>query len=107
VVRAAAGLADRPPDEARPFGAGRERFLWTFLAAVGTFLAGSVFAIGRGTYELLNEPRAETEYLVPFVGFLLAGQLSGDPLRSSGRAPVRDRRDNRRRDRPGAGRTVV
>ncbi|MBS1846163.1 MAG: cation diffusion facilitator family transporter [Actinobacteria bacterium] len=60
------GLADRPPDEGHPFGAGRERFLWTFVAAVGTFLAGSVFAIGWGTYELVHPSRAETEYLIPF-----------------------------------------
>jgi cation diffusion facilitator family transporter len=59
-------LADRPPDEGHPFGAGRERFLWTFVAAVGTFLAGSVFAIGWGIYELFTPPRAETNYLVPF-----------------------------------------
>jgi cation diffusion facilitator family transporter len=60
------GLADRPPDEAHPFGAGRERFLWTFVAAVGTFLAGSVFAIGWGIFELVHPGRAETEYLIPF-----------------------------------------
>jgi cation diffusion facilitator family transporter len=61
------GLADRPPDEGHPFGAGRERFLWTFVAAVGTFLAGSVFAIGWGIYELLRPPHGETEFLIPFV----------------------------------------
>jgi len=60
------GLADRPPDEAHPFGAGRERFLWTFVAAVGTFLAGSIFAIGWGIFELVHPGRAETEYLIPF-----------------------------------------
>lgn len=59
-------LADRPPDEGHPFGAGRERFLWTFVAAVGTFLAGSVFAIGWGIYELVKPPGGETNYLVPF-----------------------------------------
>jgi len=60
------GLSERPPDEGHPFGSGRERFLWTFVAAVGTFLAGAVFAIGWGVYELLRPPRAETEFLVPF-----------------------------------------
>lgn len=60
------GLADRPPDEGHPFGSGRERFLWTFVAAVGTFLAGAVFAIGWGVYELINPPRGETEFVIPF-----------------------------------------
>jgi cation diffusion facilitator family transporter len=59
-------LADRPPDPEHPFGSGRERFLWTFVAAVGTFLAGAVFAIGFGVYELVNPPGAETEFLIPF-----------------------------------------
>jgi cation diffusion facilitator family transporter len=60
------GLAERPPDEAHPFGSGRERFLWTFVAAVGTFLAGAVFAIGWGVYELVSTPRTETEFIIPF-----------------------------------------
>ncbi|HVX33348.1 MAG TPA: cation diffusion facilitator family transporter [Solirubrobacterales bacterium] len=60
------GLADRPPDEGHPFGAGRERFLWTFVAAVGTFLAGSVFAIGWGIYELVEPPGGGTEFVIPF-----------------------------------------
>jgi cation diffusion facilitator family transporter len=60
------GLADRPPDEGHPFGAGRERFLWTFVAAVGTFLAGSIFAIGWGAYELVDPPGGEAEFILPF-----------------------------------------
>jgi cation diffusion facilitator family transporter len=43
------GLSERPPDEAH------------------TFLAGSVFAIGWGIFELVHPGRAETEYLIPFV----------------------------------------
>jgi cation diffusion facilitator family transporter len=61
------GLSERPPDPEHPFGSGRERFLWTFVAAVGTFLAGAVFAIGWGIYELVNPPGKETEFVIPFV----------------------------------------
>jgi cation diffusion facilitator family transporter len=60
------GLADRPPDEAHPFGSGRERFLWTFVAAVGTFLAGAVFAIGWGVYDLTSGAGKETDVVIPF-----------------------------------------
>jgi cation diffusion facilitator family transporter len=60
------GLSERPPDPAHPFGSGRERFLWTFVAAVGTFLAGAIFAIGWGVYELVNPPGGETEFVIPF-----------------------------------------
>jgi cation diffusion facilitator family transporter len=66
------GLSERPPDEAHPFGSGRERFLWTFVAAVGTFLAGAVFAIGWGIYELLGPARGETEFLLPFAVLALS-----------------------------------
>ena len=47
-------LGQRPPTPDRPFGHGQERYLWTFMAAVGMFLAGAIFAIGFGTYELLK-----------------------------------------------------
>jgi cation diffusion facilitator family transporter len=60
------GLSERPPDDNHPFGSGRERFLWTFIAAVGTFLAGAVFAIGWGVYELVNPPSGETSFVLPF-----------------------------------------
>jgi cation diffusion facilitator family transporter len=66
------GLSKREPTPSRPFGSGQERFLWTFVAAVGMFLAGSIFAIGYGTYELLAGPEKETDYLVPFVVLGLA-----------------------------------
>jgi cation diffusion facilitator family transporter len=59
-------LSERPPDPEHPFGSGRERFLWTFVAAVGTFLAGAVFAIGWGVLELLDPPAKQTEFLLPF-----------------------------------------
>jgi cation diffusion facilitator family transporter len=47
-------LGGRQPTEDQPFGYGHERFLWTFMAAVGMFLAGAVFAIGYGVIELLK-----------------------------------------------------
>lgn len=46
-------LAEREPTPDQPFGYGRMRFLWTFLAAVAMFLAGAVFAIGYGVHQLL------------------------------------------------------
>ena len=53
-------LGKREPTADRPFGYGQERYLWTFMAAVGMFLAGSIFAIGFGAYELLRG-EGETE----------------------------------------------
>src|SRR5919202_3092036 len=47
-------LSGRRPTEAQPFGYGHQRFLWTFMAAIGMFLAGAVFAIGYGVLQLLS-----------------------------------------------------
>ena len=58
--RSGGALGKREPTAARPFGYGQERYLWTFMTAVGMFLAGSIFAIGFGAYELLRG-EGETE----------------------------------------------
>lgn len=47
-------LGEREPDAKHPFGHGKERFFWSFLAAVLIFLAGAVFSIGQGVLELLR-----------------------------------------------------
>jgi cation diffusion facilitator family transporter len=51
-------LADREPTPEQPFGYGRLRFLWTFMAAVAMFLAGAIFAIGYGVYQLTSSPES-------------------------------------------------
>jgi cation diffusion facilitator family transporter len=45
-------LGRRPPDDEHPFGHGKERFFWAFVAAVWIFLAGAVFSIGEGVLAL-------------------------------------------------------
>jgi cation diffusion facilitator family transporter len=47
-------VADRDPTPDQPFGYGRVRFLWTFIAALLMFLAGAFFAIGYGVFELIH-----------------------------------------------------
>src|SRR5919204_442097 len=64
-------LSSREPREDRPFGHGQERFLWTFVAAVGMFLAGAVFAIGFGVYELLSQEKP-TGYGVAYATLAIA-----------------------------------
>jgi cation diffusion facilitator family transporter len=44
----------RRPDREHPFGHGKERFFWSFLAAVLIFLAGAVFSAGQGILELMR-----------------------------------------------------
>lgn len=83
------GLSKREPTPSRPFGSGQERFLWTFVAAVGMFLAGSIFAIGYGAYELLKGPERESDYVIPFV-------VLGIALLAEGSSWLRAMRQTRR-----------
>jgi cation diffusion facilitator family transporter len=67
--------SDRPADERHPFGYGRERYFWTFLAAVGIFVGGGVFSVMQGFEELRNPSHSSGHYLLTYavlaVSFLL------------------------------------
>jgi cation diffusion facilitator family transporter len=69
-------LGSREPTPEQPFGYGRMRFLWTFMAAIATFLAGAVFAIGYGTYELFQGQKS-TGYLIAYVTLAIAFVAEG------------------------------
>src|SRR3954464_3323664 len=87
------------PTPERPFGFGQERYLWTFMAAVGMFLAGSTFAIGFGAYELATH-QGETE------GFLVAYAILGVSFVAEGASWVRAFRQTRSEARE-AGKPVI
>jgi cation diffusion facilitator family transporter len=65
-------LSRREPDEERPFGHGQQRFLWTFVSAVGMFVAGAVFAIGYGVLELLAGEKQSGGFAVAWVTLAIA-----------------------------------
>ncbi len=44
--------AKRPADASHPFGHGRERFLWAFMAAIASFLIGGCLSIGLAIRQL-------------------------------------------------------
>ncbi len=48
-------LGAREPDQKHPFGYGRERFFWAFLAAIFIFVAGAVFSLFEGVQHLLRQ----------------------------------------------------
>ena len=50
-------LGERPPDAEHPFGHGKERFFWSFLAAVGIFVAGAGFSLYEGLQPDLRPAR--------------------------------------------------
>jgi cation diffusion facilitator family transporter len=92
-------LSGREPTPDRPFGHGRERYLWTFMAAIGMFLAGAVFAIGFGTYELLRR-EGETS------GFGIAYAVLALALVAEGTSWIRAFRQTRAEARE-AGRSIL
>lgn len=72
-------LGKRGPDAEHPFGHGKERFFWSFLAAVLIFLAGAVFSIGQGILELLR-PENVTSYALVYGTLAFAFLAEGASL---------------------------
>ncbi|HEY7631863.1 MAG TPA: cation diffusion facilitator family transporter [Thermoleophilaceae bacterium] len=69
-------LGQREPSPDQPFGYAQMRFLWTFVAAVGMFLAGAVFAIGYGIYELLSG-EGTTGFVVAYITLAISFVAEG------------------------------
>ena len=68
--------ARRPPDQAHPFGHGREAYVWSLFAAVGLFVAGAAVSVTHGIQELIHPEPAErflVGYVVLAVSFVLEG----------------------------------
>lgn len=70
-------LGDTPADDNHPFGHGKERFFWAFLAAVFIFVAGAVFSLYEGARKLVEGGGSHgpfwPSYLVLGIAFLLDG----------------------------------
>jgi cation diffusion facilitator family transporter len=84
-------LSEREPSTEQPFGYGRHRFLWTFLAATGMFVAGATFAVGYGTVELIRGGEGG--------GFTVAWITLGISFAAEGTSWLRARRQIRREAR--------
>ncbi len=64
----------RPPSEKHPFGYGKERFFWSFIAAIFIFGVGSTYAIYEGFVKLSHPHPPENlkwAYWVLGISFLL------------------------------------
>jgi cation diffusion facilitator family transporter len=59
-------LGKRKPDAEHPFGYGKERFFWAFMAAVFMFVAGACFSIAKGIHDIVAgaERSASTGWFV-------------------------------------------
>jgi cation diffusion facilitator family transporter len=66
-------LGERPPDAEHPFGHGKERFFWAFLAAVGIFVAGAGFSLYEGLHRIFGPPAEHGSFGIVYavLGFSL------------------------------------
>jgi cation diffusion facilitator family transporter len=74
--------AAREPDEAHPFGYGRERFFWAFVVALVLFSLGSLFALFEGVEKVID-PHEVDSPLVAVVILGVALVLEGFSLRTA------------------------
>jgi cation diffusion facilitator family transporter len=70
-------LSRREPTESQPFGHGQQRFLWTFMSAVGMFLAGAVFAIGYGVVQLVSGAKESGGFGISWLTLAIAFVAEG------------------------------
>ena len=61
--------SQRPPDEARPLGYGKEAYVWSMFAAMGLFVAGGAVSVWHGITELSHKGEVES----PLVAYAVLG----------------------------------
>ena len=76
---ASLSFSERKPDEEHPFGYGKERFLWSFMAAIFIFVSGALFSIYEGVTRLLHGS-GETSYTAAYVVLVLGIGVEGFSL---------------------------
>jgi cation diffusion facilitator family transporter len=88
-------VEEREPDPAHPFGYGKERFFWAFLAAVGIFVAGAGFSLYEGLDRIFG-PAVETgSYGVAYAVLAFALVAEGSSLVRAWRQTAREARERR------------
>jgi cation diffusion facilitator family transporter len=73
---ASLNLAERDPDATHPFGYGKERFFWSFMAAVFIFVSGALFSIYEGVHRMFSDESpgpVGVAFAVLAIGVLLEG----------------------------------
>ena len=81
----------KPPDRAHPFGYGKERYVFSLLAAVSIFVAGALFSIYPGVHTLLGGPEEQQSVLVALIVLLVAAVIEGVSLAQAIRQVRADR----------------
>jgi cation diffusion facilitator family transporter len=69
-------FSQRPPDVEHPFGYGKERFFWSFMAAVVIFVSGAVFSAFQGIERVAASGSEKESFGVAYavLGFALVAE---------------------------------
>jgi cation diffusion facilitator family transporter len=94
---ASLNLAERRPDEEHPFGYGKERFFWSFLAAVFIFVSGALFSFYEGIHRMLSGKAETSSPGIAFAVLAIALVLEGSSLVRAARQTAGEARRRRRR----------
>ena len=71
-------MGERPPDEDHPFGYGKERFFWAFIAAIGIFILGAGFSFLQGITGLISGgDESSSGYVAAYVVLVVAAVAEG------------------------------
>lgn len=76
-LRVSLSRARRAADLKHPFGYGKERFFWAFLAAAFIFVSGSVFSIIEGLRALTGAQHQISRFGVSYVVLAVSGAAEG------------------------------
>lgn len=85
----------KPADRRHPFGYGKERFVFSLLAAVSIFVAGALFSIYQGLHTLLGEPEEQQSVAVALIVLVVAAVIEGASLTQAIRQITADRKEER------------
>jgi cation diffusion facilitator family transporter len=80
LLLAALRLSERKPNAQHPFGYGKERFFWSFMAAIFIFVSGSLFSIYEGVERILSGSEESGSAVIPFIVLAVALVLEGSSL---------------------------
>jgi len=88
-------LSEREPDAEHPFGYGKERFFWAFLAAVGIFVAGAGFALYEGIERILASSGESGPYGIVYAVLAFSFLAEGTSLVRAWRQTRREASERR------------
>jgi cation diffusion facilitator family transporter len=89
----------RPADRAHPFGYGKERYFWSFLAAVAIFVSGAAFSVYEGVHTIVGTGQSSERLWLNYPVLALAFVLEGVSFRQAA-GQVRSETRRRRQSLP-------